>query len=539
MDTPTRFHADRILTTKHSSQTNPIHAHFIFHVPLKQFTSNTFQIKDWISRPFFEGYFEWQHEEYSVTSIPTYQLQKRDVDIHVPDPQHRLHPQAQLSQLMVYRTLKDRAMTFTNTTPTHFHCGTNTENTRITMLEDPPPHLFHLDSFHTISNLTSPSLKKRQGNRGCPTSKKILYMGIALDCTYVKLRGGATLARTQVLRNFLKISALYENTFNIQIGITEIQLFESCNTPLFNRPCDPSITMLRRLSEFSQWRSSISKDAGLWHLFSECNQGSTVGLAWTGVLCRTDANLNVDMAGSEAYVSGTGVSAPGSKFATDAEWLISAHEIGHNFGARHDCTSQSDCSASNCCGCTESLCNKCDRSYLMNPTSDGASAIFSPCSQKDICTKNQVSGACLQEPGQRKMITIAQCGNGIVEDGEECDCGGNMCPNACCGLDCKLKSNAVCDDASHACCKNCQLASTGTVCRSATGPCDYTEYCNGTSKYCPPDIFLPNGEACSISTNSSGTCTSGQCTTRDFQCILQTIGSFDGYNEITGAWYVC
>lgn len=56
-------------------------------------------------------------------------------------------------------------------------------------------------------------------------------------------------------------------------------------------------------------------------------------------------------------------------------------------------------------------------------------------------------------------IERRNCGNKIVEDDEECDCGTNEeCANdPCCdSITCKLKREAQC--ASGQCCENCKVS---------------------------------------------------------------------------------
>uniref|UniRef100_A0A3B4Z401 Disintegrin domain-containing protein n=1 Tax=Stegastes partitus TaxID=144197 RepID=A0A3B4Z401_9TELE len=52
-----------------------------------------------------------------------------------------------------------------------------------------------------------------------------------------------------------------------------------------------------------------------------------------------------------------------------------------------------------------------------------------------------------------------KCGNGYVEEGEECDCGElEECINPCCNATtCTLKGDAVC--AHGQCCQDCQTSS--------------------------------------------------------------------------------
>jgi hypothetical protein len=127
--------------------------------------------------------------------------------------------------------------------------------------------------------------------------------------------------------------------------------------------------------------------------------------------------------------------------------------------------------------------------------------------------------SCLLDPSQAKLTTISlqQCGNGIVEDGEDCDPGvGNSSP-CCDSSTCKFTSGSVCDPLSSPCCtQQCAFASSSQVCRAAkSSECDIAETCTGNSSVCPADVTQPNGMSC----GSDGlACASGQCTsvTRQF-----------------------
>lgn len=163
----------------------------------------------------------------------------------------------------------------------------------------------------------------------------------------------------------------------------------------------------------------------------------------------------------------------------------------------------------------------------MNPSTGSGISNFSACTIGNICTalgRNSVNTTCLSANKGVVTITGQQCGNGIVEEGEECDCGGTSgCgDNACCDpTTCMFQTGAVCDDSNEDCCVSCQFAVNGTTCRASTGFCDPAETCGGTDAICPTnDPSALDGEPCtsSNSTSTSLTCASGQCTSRDLQC---------------------
>jgi cysteine-rich repeat protein len=131
-------------------------------------------------------------------------------------------------------------------------------------------------------------------------------------------------------------------------------------------------------------------------------------------------------------------------------------------------------------------------------------------------------------------ISCAECGNGIVEFGEECD-GGDCCESDCTytagGTECRPSAGPCdvaesctggsadcpadgfangtecrpsagdCDpaescDGSGAACPPDALDPAGTPCRPAAGPCDVAEVCNGQSPTCPADAKQPAGTVC-------------------------------------------
>lgn len=55
------------------------------------------------------------------------------------------------------------------------------------------------------------------------------------------------------------------------------------------------------------------------------------------------------------------------------------------------------------------------------------------------------------------------------------------------------------------------------MCRQPLGECDLPEHCTGTSPYCPPNVFLQNGEPCE---EGSSYCYSGVCASLNTQCQM-------------------
>lgn len=370
---------------------------------------------------------------------------------------------------------------------------------------------------------------------GCPTTRKVALVGVATDCGYTASFDSDADVNANVIQQFQTASNLYEKTFSITLGLANITISKKdCpSTPTQDAPwntgCGGNNTITDRLNLFSQWRGERNDDNAYWTLLTSCATGSEVGLSWLGQLCVKD----VTKATGEV-VSGANVVAK-----TSNEWQVIAHESGHTFGAVHDCDSsacanQNSVNAQQCCPLSDSTCDAGEK-FIMNPSTGEGISTFSQCTLGNVCSaigRNSVKTTCLTDNKGVPTISGHQCGNGIVEEGEDCDCGGaaNCGDNACCEpTTCKFKAPAVCDDSNEACCKGCQFASAGTLCRASTGQCDLAETCSGTNATCPTDSFLPDGQSCGNS-SANTQCASGQCTSRNQQCKT-LMGSFTSKND--------
>jgi len=382
------------------------------------------------------------------------------------------------------------------------------------------------------------NLRANIGNTaGCPSTRRVALIGVATDCSYTNEFNSTDSVRQNIINQVNTASDLYQSTFNITLGLRNLTVSdrECPGTPSQQAPWNVDCSggsITDRLNLFSAWRGSRNDQNAYWSLFTNCPTGAEVGLAWLGQLCNFGSTSQRDSGGSSQSVTGANVVAR-----TSTEWQVFAHESGHTFGAVHDCDA-SACQDTNfvnsgqCCPRSADSCDA-DARFLMNPFSADGITDFSPCSIGNICSAlgtGSVTSSCLTNNRDVTTITGNQCGNGIVEDGEDCDCGGDegCSNNPCCNPStCRFAQGAQCDPSNEGCCTNqCQFAGAGTVCRPSTGQCDPQETCPGNNGTCPPDSRANDGDDC----GNGLQCASGQCTSRDAQCRT-VMGSFTSDND--------
>ncbi|KAL1789794.1 disintegrin and metalloproteinase domain-containing protein 21 [Sigmodon hispidus] len=240
------------------------------------------------------------------------------------------------------------------------------------------------------------------------------------------------------------------------------------------------------LENFSRWKqislSQVPHDAA--HIFIKSSLIHVLGIAYVAGICHHSLDCGVENFQGDSW----------SLFANTV-----AHELGHNFGMQHDEES---------CTCGENDC-------VMSPFRVPAER-FTNCSYSDFMKTTSDQGTCLHNyPRPGGVFLLKRCGNGMVEEEEECDCGSiHECEqDPCCLLDCKLRPGATC--AFGLCCKDCKLMLSGELCRPKVNECDLPEWCNGTSHQCPEDGYVQNGVSC----GTSAYCYQKQCNNHDQQCM--------------------
>ncbi|GLG96971.1 uncharacterized protein GBIM_03833 [Gryllus bimaculatus] len=332
-------------------------------------------------------------------------------------------------------------------------------------------------------------------------------------------RNGST--RSEVVHDAIQvanIADLYFRTLNTRVSVVYIETWQGTN----QAPIDKSQDISRALLNFNDYTSrklfKVDKDTTQL-LTGETFQGGESGMAVPETVCTAKSvGISVDINTYEPHLlAGT-----------------MAHMIGHNIGMGHD-DGREECYCRDWHGC------------IMAQSIVGQENVqpykFSECSRSDYIDALRIGhGICLlNKPNEANSVGWLQlevrrtCGNSIVEDGEDCDCGTiDECHelDPCCDpITCKLTKEAEC--ASGPCCNNCrilcesnltdskklispQLRSQGVICRDATNECDLPERCSGETGQCPLDIHKKNGIPCG--TGSTGYCFNGLCPTLNIQC---------------------
>ncbi|NWZ09937.1 ADAM9 protein, partial [Agelaius phoeniceus] len=240
------------------------------------------------------------------------------------------------------------------------------------------------------------------------------------------------------------------------------------------------------LSRFVSWRQKDllkrSRNDVAHLIIGRSSFSGSIGMAFVGTVC--------------SHVQGGSISTLNhDKMLRHA--TVVAHELGHNLGMKHDD-------------------KRCPANYIMHSTDNG-SRNFSTCSADDFeAFILSGGGNCLRNPPKTSNVYKEPvCGNNVVDKNEECDCGKPQeCSNPCCdAATCKLTPGSQC--AQGLCCKNCKFKVAGAECRAKQDVCDLPEYCNGSTAYCPDDVYIMNGHPCS---NSKAYCYYGVCQSFDSQC---------------------
>ncbi|XP_025775550.1 disintegrin and metalloproteinase domain-containing protein 20-like [Puma concolor] len=311
------------------------------------------------------------------------------------------------------------------------------------------------------------------------THLRFLELGVVMDHNrFLYYESNVSVVQREVFDVINILDILYYS-LEVDVVLTGIEIWSERNLVVADQ-----IDQL--VEDFALWKS-VNLDARLHHdtahLFIKKRFGTKLGVAYVGGICQRPFNSGVDVFEGDSLFY----------FA-----LTVSHELGHNLGMFHD-TEQ--------CVCGLQWC-------LMYP-SRKVTTKFSNCSYARYWDNTLSRGSCIKSSPHSANISMGQfCGNLVIEEGEECDCGTiHQCLNdPCCLLNCTLKPGAACTFG--ICCKDCKFMPSGTVCRQQMSECDLPEWCNGTSHLCPEDVYVQDGVPC----GDDAYCYEGRCPNHDKQC---------------------
>ncbi|XP_044284575.1 disintegrin and metalloproteinase domain-containing protein 33 isoform X2 [Varanus komodoensis] len=329
----------------------------------------------------------------------------------------------------------------------------------------------------------------RRKRRDAWRTLKYMELFIVADYTLFTTQNndlGRTKQRILEIANYVD---KFYRSLNIKVALIGLEVWTKADQ------CAVSSDAHATLVSFLQWKKSLKsrkKHDNAQLLTGVTFKGTTIGMAPLEGMCSAENSGGVSMDHSELPIGAA---------------ATMAHEIGHNFGMSHD--------SEGCCVEATASQGGC---VMAAATGHPFPKVFSSCSRRQLDGYFQRGGGmCLfNMPNTKDLVVGKKCGNGFLEDGEECDCGEvEECRSPCCNAhNCTLKAGAQC--AHGDCCEDCKLKEAGAMCREPAGTCDLPEYCTGASPYCPTNVYLLDGSPCA---HGEAYCYNGMCMTHHQQCI--------------------
>ncbi len=168
-------------------------------------------------------------------------------------------------------------------------------------------------------------------------------------------------AREAVLVRLNNVDGIFSSQLGVEIQVPTTNIDDALTSQL--PATTDANTLVSELGSLRE-RTSLLRARGLTHLFTGRDlDGTTVGIAYTDSLCH------------RRY--GAGLTQTSGNSTIDS--LITAHEIGHNFGAPHDGDPEKQCASTP------------QGQYLMSPSVNAGATTFSQCSVNVILPRMQAA----------------------------------------------------------------------------------------------------------------------------------------------------
>ncbi|XP_026978690.1 disintegrin and metalloproteinase domain-containing protein 2 [Sagmatias obliquidens] len=326
-----------------------------------------------------------------------------------------------------------------------------------------------------------------------------IEMHVVVEKNLYNHMGSDTTVVTQKIFQLIGLTNAIFDSFNITIILSSLELWIDENKIQVTGDANE---LLRR---FLKWKQSylVLRPHDVAFLLVYREKPNYVGATFQGRLC-------------DKYYGG-GVALHPRTISLESLAVIMAQLLSLSMGITYDDINK--------CHCPGAVC-------VMNPEAIHSSGvkIFSNCSMEDFAHFiSKSKSQCLQnQPRLGSTYKVAVCGNGKVEEGEQCDCGDQedcaALPDPCCNqATCRLNVGSAC--ATGPCCNACAFIAKGQVCRASTDECDLSEYCNGTSAACQEDLYVQDGHPCA---ENQWICVNGKCMNGIKQC-LEIFGEGSGF----------
>ncbi|XP_077061997.1 disintegrin and metalloproteinase domain-containing protein 11 isoform X1 [Siphateles boraxobius] len=327
----------------------------------------------------------------------------------------------------------------------------------------------------------------RRGPRTVQSETKYVELLVVNDYElFVQMRRSASQTRNFAKAVVNMADAIYKEQLNTRIVLVAMETWSTQN--MVSVGDDPLVT----LRDFMKYRKeNIKEKSDAAHLLSgRTFQSSRSGTAYIEGICSPTRGGGVNEYGNVGPMA-----------------ITLCQSLGQNLGMMWN----KDRATAGDCRCPDPWLG-----CIMEDTGYYLPRKFSRCSIEEyIQFLQQGGGSCLfNKPN--KLLDPPECGNGFVEQGEECDCGSQVdcsrAGGACCKK-CTLTHDAMCSNG--LCCSRCKYEQRGVVCRDAVNDCDVPETCTGDSSKCPNNVHKLDGYMCDA---GLGRCYGGRCKTRDAQC---------------------